>query len=254
MSDENPKILIDSASPKERRSFLKKLAGVVAGVTALGGFTNLRAKRTFSGTEVSTFIAPEAYLGSISMTGITYPPRGWADCNGQIVGINDNPALFSLLGTNYGGNGTSTFGYPDLRGRVPVHLGKALGQPTNYFLGALGGNEEIALTNLQLPNHTHAASFTPPSYTASAVLEAKTGPGGATADPTGAVLRNSGSDIYSTATPNAVMSSMPVTMTETGAGGVAIGSTGSGLAFDIRQPFMCVRFVICFEGLFPPRN
>lgn len=253
MEEPKAKILIDSASPKERRTFLKKLAGVVAGITALGGFTNLRAKRTFSGTEVSSYAAVDPFIGSISMVGFTYAPRTWANCDGQFVLITENPALYSLLGTIFGGNGTTNFQLPDFRGRMPLHVGTGIGLTTR-LMGQFWGRERVQLTNLQLPTHNHDSTLVPPSYSASVELEARTGPGGATADPTGAYLRNSGSDIYTTNPTTTALGASPVTLTQTSAGTVAIDNAGDGEPFDIMPPWLCVRFIIALEGTFPPRN
>ncbi|WP_338554405.1 tail fiber protein [Paenibacillus sp. KS-LC4] len=97
----------------------------------------------------------EAYLGEIRMFAGSYAPVGWAKCEGQILSISENEALYVLLGTTYGGNGQTTFGLPDLRGRIPIHRGSYQG--TNYPLGMLGGTESVTLQASQLPNHTHPA-------------------------------------------------------------------------------------------------
>src|SRR6476469_8745709 len=96
----------------------------------------------------------EPFLGSIIIFGGNFAPKGWAMCNGQILAINQNTALFSLLGTTYGGNGTTTFALPDLRGRVPVGMGQGPGL-SPMTEGQVGGTETVTLTVNQLPNHNH---------------------------------------------------------------------------------------------------
>src|ERR1700720_2241295 len=91
----------------------------------------------------------EPFIGQVIAVGFNFAPGGWALCQGQLLPINQNTALFSLLGTTYGGNGQSTFGLPDLRGRVPIHIG------SSYPLGALAGSETVTLSVAQLPAHSH---------------------------------------------------------------------------------------------------
>src|SRR3954468_23228168 len=97
----------------------------------------------------------EPFLGEIRMFGGNFAPRGWAFCNGQILSIAQNTALFSLLGTTYGGNGQTTFGLPDLRGRVAVSAGQGPGL-SNYSLGELAGSESVTLTSANMPAHNHS--------------------------------------------------------------------------------------------------
>src|SRR5215831_8639728 len=97
----------------------------------------------------------EPFLGMIILVGFTFPPRGWAFCQGQLLPISQNTALFSLLGTTYGGNGQTTFALPDLRGRVPVGFGQGPGL-SNYTQGQVGGVENVTLAINQMPIHTHA--------------------------------------------------------------------------------------------------
>src|SRR5436853_2894344 len=99
------------------------------------------------------------YLGEIRLFPYNFAPRGWALCNGQILSIAQNTALFSLLGTTYGGNGQTTFALPDLRGRVPISSGQGPGL-TNYTLGEVGGNETVSLNVNQNAAHSHLASVT----------------------------------------------------------------------------------------------
>src|SRR5215469_13112343 len=96
----------------------------------------------------------EPFLGEIRMFGGNFAPSGWALCNGQLLSISQNTALFSMLGTTYGGDGVSTFGLPNLQGTVPVHWGTAR-TGTAYTIGEMGGTETVALTNSTMPAHTH---------------------------------------------------------------------------------------------------
>jgi microcystin-dependent protein len=102
----------------------------------------------------------DQYLGEIRMVGFNYAPQGWALCNGQTLSISANNALFALLGTTYGGNGTTNFNLPDLQGRMPLHAGAGANLPV-YVQGQKAGNESIILTQQQMPMHTHVATFTP---------------------------------------------------------------------------------------------
>lgn len=99
----------------------------------------------------------DPFLGQISLVGFNYAPRGWAQCNGQIMSIAQNTALFSLLGTTYGGNGQTTFALPDLRGRAPMAFGNGAGL-TPRDLGEQGGQEAVTLALPQLPSHSHAVA------------------------------------------------------------------------------------------------
>lgn len=163
----------------------------------------------------------EPFIGEIRLFGITYAPRGWADCNGQLLDIATNTALFSLLGTTYGGDGRTTFGLPDLRGRAPLHAGTGAGL-TPRPLGSRGGEETTTLTVGNLPPHTHAGPVATDRTTnrPGGSAPAVGGHYGASADTTGAVG----------------------------------GSTGDGDAFDNMPPFTTVRFCIALVGIFPSRS
>ncbi|MEP7144855.1 MAG: tail fiber protein [Ferruginibacter sp.] len=171
----------------------------------------------------------EAFLASIIIFCGNFAPRGWALCNGQILSIAQNTALFSLLGTTFGGDGVSTFALPDLRGRVPVHAGQGPGLST-YELGQPGGSENTSLLLSNLPPHSHSLN---------AVSEA-----GTTSAPSGAFLGNTGAlDKEYRASGTAV------TMNQG-----AIGATGSSQPFNNLQPYLAVNFIIALQGIFPSRN
>src|SRR6202012_2704707 len=100
----------------------------------------------------------DQYIGEIRMVGFNFAPVGWALCNGQLLSISQNTALFSLLGTQFGGDGRTNFGLPNLQGRFPLHQGSGAGLPP-YVIGQMGGNPNVTLTTAQMPAHTHAATF-----------------------------------------------------------------------------------------------
>ena len=171
------------------------------------------------------------YLGEIRRVGFNFAPGGWALCNGQILAISSNTALFSLLGTFYGGNGVNTFALPNLQGRVPIHFGT--GAPSTYVIGQTSGAETVSLSSSQLPAHTHA-------------LIASTSAGN-TGSPAGAYLAADGRGA-TTLAYNATLGSP----TALAAGSVQ--SAGSGTPVTVLQPYLTVNFVIALTGIFPARN
>jgi microcystin-dependent protein len=188
----------------------------------------IAAGMTLTGAAAPANAQAEPFIGQIMMVGYTFCPRGWAEANGQLVAINTNPALFSLYGTTFGGDGRTTFALPDLRGRVAINLGQGPGL-SNRQLGQQGGSETNTLTANQLPPHTHALNAT--TAGANAV------------DPSGNTIANTGrSDTYNTGAPNAQMN----------AG--SIGTTGGGQAVNNMPPFLTVRYCVALQGIFPSRN
>jgi microcystin-dependent protein len=158
------------------------------------------------------------------MFGGNFAPRGYALCNGQLLSIAQNTALFSILGTTYGGDGVQTFGLPDLRGRTPVHAGQGPGL-SPYTLGQNGGSESVVLATNELPNHNHQIN----------VGSAET-----TNAPSGALLAQNGS--YATGSPTGQMANN------------AVAGTGSNLPHANIQPYLTVNFIIALQGVFPSRN
>ena len=174
------------------------------------------------------------------MVGFNFAPRGWAHCNGQLLPIAQHSALFSLLGTTYGGDGRTTFALPDLRGRSAVHFGTGPGL-TTIRVGERGGAEFQTLTTAQMPSHSHSA-------TTSATLNG-INTRGDNASPAGnALASKSRTNIYSATAPNVAMAAGSVTASTT------INNAGGNQRFSIRDPFLGINHVIALVGLFPSRS
>lgn len=170
----------------------------------------------------------DPFIGQILIVSFNFAPKGWAMCNGQLLPINQNQALFSLLGTTFGGDGRQTFALPDLRGRVPIHQGSLSGG-SDYGLGEIGGEETVTLTINQMPAHTHGLM----AY----------GGGGTTANPTGAAwAAQSRLNVFSSAVPSGAM----------GAGSIA--TAGGSQPHENRSPYLVVNYVIALEGIYPSQN
>lgn len=190
----------------------------------------------------------DPFIGQIVMFGGNFAPRNWAFCNGQLLAISSNTALFSILGTIYGGDGRTTFALPDLRGRVPISSGTGSGLP-NFPLGSRGGQTEVTLNTLEIPSHNHASTATANSV---ATMRAESRPGNAT-DPTGNMLA-SGSSIFrrNVASEDVVLApemvSVQTNVTVQG------GFTGGNQPHTNVQPFQTVNFIIALFGVFPSRS
>lgn len=171
----------------------------------------------------------DVFVGTITLFGFDYAPKGWAKCDGQLLPIAENSALFSLLGTRYGGDGVNTFALPDLRGRVPIGYGQGPGLSI-HTLGQAGGTESVTLTQANLPAHTHP-------------LMASVEPGNS-GNPTGNILANTGAtDLeYSTAEPSTTMN------------GRAIGPSGANVPVQNMQPYLTLNYCIALYGIYPPRS
>lgn len=160
----------------------------------------------------------EPYLGEIRMVAFGYAPQGWALCQGQTLPINQNQALFALLGTRYGGNGVTTFALPDLRGRVPIHMSAAIPQ------GSSGGEAAHTLTAAEMPAHTHLALAGTESSSATTTT-------------------------WGTNTAKLYASSADSTMNAS-----AIRTAGSSQAHNNMQPYTVLNFAIALSGIFPSQN
>ncbi|MEO6920604.1 MAG: tail fiber protein [Collimonas sp.] len=174
----------------------------------------------------------EVYLGQVMLTGFGFAQRGFALCNGQLLPINQNTALFSLLGTQYGGNGQTNFALPNLQGSVPLHAGGSADpnwQPTPYTQGQFTGVESVTVQQQQLPQHTHLPNA---SSTAGTVK-----------NPTNALFGGSGAEaIYAQAGPQVTLA--PQTL----------GLSGSSGAHQNMQPYRVLNFNIALTGIFPSRS
>jgi microcystin-dependent protein len=169
------------------------------------------------------------FIGEIRIFGFNFAPRGWATCDGQILSIAQNTALFSLLGTTYGGNGTSTFALPDLRGRVPIHQGQGPGL-SPYVIGQAAGTETVTLITTQIPAHVHAVAPLANNTTVT------------TARPSGAYPGKPAANAYADSTDN---STMAPTNTN---------SVGGNQPHSNIQPYLTLNFCIALQGIFPSRN
>lgn len=191
----------------------------------------------------------EPYIGSVCVFGGNFDIRGFAFTNGQLLSIAQNTALFAILGTTYGGNGQTTFALPDTRGRVVVGQGQGLGL-TPRTLGEVGGTETATLQVGNLPPHSHSATTTLSTFTATLRGNSATGnadgPGG---NSLAAKPRNAG---YSTSAPNVDMAGGSVVIS--GSATTTVGNTGNAIPFSIMQPYVVLTYLIAMEGIFPPRN
>lgn len=220
----NP-LLQQPATPPTRRNWLKGLGAVVAGL-----FLSRAAKaRPASPQQV---MGGDPYLGEIQLFAFGFPPRGWALCEGQILPINQNQALFSILGTTFGGNGQTTFALPDMRGRNPRGVGNG------YVLGQSSGTENVTLTTAQLPAHGHgylvssaAATSNTPVGTAAAVASASTD------------LNGEAVSMLAYAASPSVIEAAP-----------AVTNSGSSTPVGILAPYETLSFCIALQGIFPSRS
>jgi microcystin-dependent protein len=185
----------------------------------------------------------EPFIGEIIMFAGNFAPRGWAFCNGQLLSIAQNTALFSILGTTYGGNGQTTFALPDLRGRVPVHSGNSQGPGLSpYNLGQASGTETVTLLTNQMPMHTHAGAISAAQVDGTSAVPASTEVLAQTYDAGNQAQFNS----YAPSTSTPLVPLAP--------NSVAIGVSGGSQPFGILQPYLAINFIIALEGIFPSRN
>ena len=164
----------------------------------------------------------DPFIGEIRLFSFVRVPRGWALCNGQILSINTNQALFSLLGTTYGGNGTTTFALPDLRGRVPVHVGDSV------RLGQKDGQETHSLTSYEMPAHTHVVTASSESATSKVA--------------TGNVWGTTDMNMYASNQLDTVMNAQ------------ALLPAGNGQSHQNMQPYIVANYCIALIGIYPSRN
>lgn len=206
--------------------------------------------------------AQDPFIGEIRWVGFTFAPRGWAECDGQLLPIAQHTALFSLLGTTYGGNGQTNFALPDMRGRVPVHVGMGPGL-SNRTQGEVGGAEVHSLSVNEMPAHDHALGThahtipaLPVDLRASSAAATGVDPGGnvlATATVTGNGNPKV-TKIYNAGPANVSLGGGGATApTVTGAATGMTSSVGGSQPHSTLQPFLTVRCIIALEGIFPSR-
>jgi microcystin-dependent protein len=181
----------------------------------------------------------EPFISQIEAFAFNFPPKGWAFCNGQILSIQQNQALFSLLGTTYGGNGTTNFALPNLQGRVPVHFGQSV-QGQNFQLGQVGGQEAHTLTLTEMPAHTHLVNV---DSTA-----------GAANKPTTSTVLGKSSGASSTGQPLAINAYNSSGTSSNSFDARTISNVGGNQPHDNRQPYLTLSYCIALVGIFPSRN
>ena len=169
----------------------------------------------------------DPFIGQIIMFAGNYAPRGWAFCDGQLLAVSQHMALFSIIGTFYGGDGRTTFALPDLRGRAPLHAGHGPGL-TNRFLGSRAGTETNVLVPSQMPSHTHTLRAT-----SGRALET---------NPSGKLLAAPHADMYASGTSDVSLNSD------------AVGTAGGSQPIDNMPPFLAVNYIIALTGIYPSRS
>lgn len=168
----------------------------------------------------------EPFIGQIQLFGFAFAPRGWALCDGALLPINENSALYALLGTIYGGDGRTTFGLPDLRGRAPIHFGNGPGL-TPRTIGERAGRESVTLTTNEIPAHGHGVQGSA---------------GASSKSPSGLVPGfNSATSAYAVADGTKMATGM-------------VEQSGGSLPHDNMQPYLALNYCIALVGIFPPRN
>lgn len=184
----------------------------------------------------------DPFIGEIRIFAGNFAPKAWELCQGQLLNIASNTALFAILGTTYGGNGQTTFGLPDLRGRVPVGTGQGPGL-SNYDLGQVSGVEQGALLTTQLPVHTH------PLSNATFAIGAYSGAGNSR-NPAGAVFAKEAAGVTQTYSSESADATMAANVLKAG----QLGAAGGGQPVSLMQPYLTLNYIICVSGVFPSRN
>ena len=190
------------------------------------------------------------YLAMIMMFGGNFNLRGWLFCDGSLLSIAQNTAFFSLLGTMYGGDGQTTFAIPDLRGRVPIGMGQGAGLQ-NYTIGEKGGAESTLLAITNLPGHNHSADQNLIVRSAATTAAGTSAVPGPTLVP--ALLPRLGGGPSATTVKGYGVYDGSTTMEQSIVSG-AVGFTGGSQPFDNRSPYLVMNYIICSEGLYPPRS
>ncbi len=172
------------------------------------------------------------YIGEIRMFGGNFAPVDWAFCNGQLMPISENTALFNLIGTTYGGDGQTSFALPNLQSRLPIHIGQGAGL-SSYVIGQTAGTSTVTLTTSQMPSHSHTVNVTTASATSATVT------GNVPAKPTA-----SGAALYATpASPSPIAESL-----------AGLQTAGGSLPHENLMPSLCVSFIISLFGIYPSQT
>lgn len=202
----------------------------------------------------------DPFLGEIRMFAGNFAPRGWAFCQGQLLAISSNTALFSLLGTAYGGNGQSTFALPNLGSRVPVGTGQSPGL-SQITLGEQAGAENVTILSTQMPAHSHGVTTTATATSTGALQVAGTGSNASTTpSATNNILGASGAGgppsaaIWSDKLSNPVTLANPESINTTLNVNVTVQPSGGSQPLPIRNPYLGMNFIIALEGIYPSRN
>jgi microcystin-dependent protein len=197
----------------------------------------------------------DPFLGQMMQVAFNFAPINWALAQGQTVSVAQNTALFSLLGTNFGGNGTTTFQFPDVQGRVMVGAGNGIGL-SPIFVGEKAGAQNITLTVGNLPSHTHVATYTPPTTAIQALTSAT---GQLSVPVTGSLLSNTSAPAH--AVPTTIYSPAGATGPTVNLGGFAAtggsvtnGLTGNNIPVSIMPPFLGMTTILSLSGIFPSRG
>ncbi len=214
-----------------RKSFLKKAIAILTGLSFLPSITKAFNKQEevnqnrVQNNGGKSVLSQNPFVGEIQMVAFNFAPVGWASCNGQLLPINQYMALFSLLGTMYGGDGVTNFALPDLRGRVPIHYGQGVGL-SSYNLGQIGGEEQHTLVVSELPAHTHD-------------LQVSTNVG--TSDSPGKMYLAQNSEGVKQYSANQNSTAEPPTV------------TGQDKPHNNLQPYLSINYIIALNGIFPSR-
>lgn len=185
-------------------------------------------------------------MGMITAFGFNFAPQGWAQCNGQQIAIQQNTALFALLGTFYGGNGQTTFALPDLRGRSAIGMGAGPGL-SSYNIGQAGGAEQTSMTIANMPQHTHAATA---NSTSTMIVVNTTGDA---PNPGNKLLAGSANNPYApvpTPAPTHTLATQAITTNTT----VTNAPMGGSQPISVLSPYLAINYCICVQGIFPSRN
>ena len=181
---------------------------------------------------ISAALAQDSYIGDVKLFAGNFAPRGWSLCQGQLLSINQNQALFSVLGTSYGGDGRTSFALPDLRGRAVVGIGDSTTGSWVSQVGQSGGTDYVSLSQAEIPAHSHN-------------VEVRLSGDAADDDtPSESVTMGSGQEIFTSETADVTLQDSSISQT----------NVGAGQGHNNMQPFLGMNYIICLQGLFPSRN